>query len=333
MMECLVASQLRLGCGSRREFEELLAGHKGRILGVLAYAAVEPGLPFAEFPCVWVELPQLEGDAWYEMWVSDKPVTAKGRDPISFSSDGDFLFGCLVIDDPAEGQLESQTYSAYSAIFDVLDREGYPELLRTWNYFPRINETGQKLERYREFNLGRHEAFFGKGRVITEGRVPAACALGSRQGDMVVCFLAGKIPGVAIENPRQTNAYRYPQDFGPRSPTFARGMLAGGALFISGTASIIGSETVHVEDVSRQLEETIANLHAVIAQARKCGFTAMDCDELFMNVYLRHAADYPRVRDRLVAEFGGGAHIAWMQADVCRADLLVEIEAFWMPGL
>lgn len=149
---------------------------------------------------------------------------------------------------------------------------------------------------------------------------------------MVVCFLAGKEPGIAIENPRQTNAYRYPQDFGPRSPTFARGMLVGEALFISGTASIIGSETVHVEDVSRQLEETIANLHAVIAQARESGFTATDCSELFMNVYLRHAADYSRVRDRLVAEFGGTAHIAWMQADVCRADLLVEIEAFWMPG-
>ncbi len=333
MTENIAVPPLRVACGSRQKFENLLMACKGGILGVLAYAAVEPDLPKEWFPCAWVALPVFGEDAWYEVWISALPVTVKSGAPLCLSRDGEILFGSLVLDETGPAGLESKAFAAYSAIFDAIDNEGYPELLRVWNYFPRINGAGRGLERYREFNVGRHEAFSGKGRSIGEGSVPAACALGSRQGNLVVCFLAGKVPGLPIENPRQTNAYHYPRDFGPRSPTFSRGMLVGGGLFISGTASIIGSETVHVEDVSRQLDETIENLRAVVDRARKCGFAATGLDELFLNVYLRCAGDYSRVRSRLDAEFGGEAHIAYLQADVCRADLLVEIEAFWIPSI
>lgn len=161
--------------------------------------------------------------------------------------------------------------------------------------------------------------------------MPAACALGSRQGNMVVSFLAGKTPGTVIENPRQTNAYRYPRDFGPRSPTFSRGILVGDTLLISGTASIVGSESMHPDNVALQFDETIRNLETVIEQAKRYGFDPGDRSGLCLNVYLRHAADYPAVRDRLEAAFGSVRHVAYLMADVCRADLLVEIEAFWMP--
>lgn len=327
----IAAHPLRLACVPAEKLPLLLQECRGRVLGLLVYGATEPELPQQGFPCAWVELPLIGGGTWYEVWISAQPVTVTDGSPLCLSCDGDMLFGSLVLPEAGAGGLESMARSAYSAIFDVLDKEGYPSLLRVWNYFARINDEDGGLERYREFNIGRHEAFSDKGRAIGEAGVPAACALGTRQGDLVICFLAGKVPGIAIENPRQTNAYRYPRDFGPRSPTFSRGVLVGGALLVSGTASIIGSETAHPEDVSRQLDETLENLRVVIGQARECGFAANDPDRLSLNVYLRHAKDYPGVRSRLDAEFGDTAHIVYLQADVCRADLLVEIEAFWMP--
>lgn len=330
MTDGVAADALRLVCGSREQLDRAVAECPGRILGVLAYGAVEPVLPAGDFPRAWVELPVLGADAWYEIWVATRPVATAHDGRISFCCDGSLLFGSLVLPENGDDRLEATAYAAYHEIFDLLDRKGYPELLRAWNYFPKINDAGDEFERYREFNMGRHEAFIAKGRIIGEGSVPAACALGTPRGNLVVCFLAGKMPGIPIENPRQTSAYRYPRDFGPKSPTFSRGVLAGEALLVSGTASIIGSETVHRGDVCRQLEETLENLRAVIGQARRFGFGADDPRHLFLNVYLRHAEDYPAVHGRLEAEFGAMAHVVYLQADVCRADLLIEVEAFWM---
>jgi hypothetical protein len=81
-----------------------------------------------------------------------------------------------------------------------------------------------------------------------------------------------------------------------------------------------------------QLEETLENLHLVARGARESGFSARDSHGLFLNVYLRHEEDYPAVNRRLSAEFGETAHIIYLLADICRTDLLIEIEAFWMPG-
>ncbi|MHB8427768.1 MAG: chorismate transformation enzyme, FkbO/Hyg5 family [Acidiferrobacterales bacterium] len=330
MTEKITVTSPRLVCVSPAQLEVVLAKSAGTILGVLAYAATRPEWSADALPYAWVTLPVFREEAWYEVWISSRAAVVSHDSEFSFSCDGSLLFGSLVVDDADSGQLEPKAFAAYTAIFDLLDRTGYPELLRVWNYFPDINAAGRGMERYREFNVGRYEAFCRRGRSVGEGMVPAACALGTRRGTLVVCFLAGKMPGVFIENPRQTNAYRYPGDFGPRSPAFSRGVLVGDALLVSGTASIVGSRTMHPEDVLRQLGETLENLRVVIAQARVRGFAAQDPAGLCLNVYLRHATDFPVVRGRLEAEFGG-ARIAYLQADVCRADLLVEIEAFWMP--
>ena len=325
-------SALRLVCASPAQLEAVLTESAGKILGVLVYSAAEPEYSASEVPHAWVALPVLNAKIWYEVWISPRAAVTHRDSRLSFSCDGNLLFGSLVLGDAGSEPLERAAFAAYSSIFDLLDRMRYLELLRLWNYFPDINGAGCGMERYREFNVGRYEAFCGKGRAIADGMVPAACALGTRRGPLVVCFLAGRTHGIYIENPRQTSAYRYPGDFGPRSPTFSRGVIVGDALLVSGTASIVGSRTMHPGNVLRQLCETIENLRTVIAQARARGFAAQDPAGLCLNVYLRHASDYQMVCGPIEAEFGG-ASIAYLQADVCRADLLVEIEAFWMPVL
>ena len=83
-----------------------------------------------------------------------------------------------------------------------------------------------------------------------------------------VYWLAARVAGTPLENPRQVAAYRYPRQYGPQSPTFARAMLppAGSdmPLLLSGTASVVGHETRHPGDVLAQLDETFANLDSLL---------------------------------------------------------------------
>ena len=140
---------------------------------------------------------------------------------------------------------------------------GYPHLARLWNYLPQINVETDGLERYRQFNSARRNALIAYRRDLT-GNVPAACALGSVTGSpLVIYFLASRQAATAVENPRQVSAYEYPAQYGPK-PAFSRASILGNTLFISGTASIVGHETVHVGDVTAQTRETLANIEALV---------------------------------------------------------------------
>jgi chorismate lyase / 3-hydroxybenzoate synthase len=166
--------------------------------------------------------------------------------------------------------------------------------------------------------------------------VPAACALGVSGGPLSVAFLCGTTPLVPIENPRQVSAYRYPVDYGPRSPTFSRAALAHwGAqelFFVSGTASIVGHESVHRDDVVAQTHETLNNIEALLDEAAgRSGLGRVAMASLHFRAYVRRAADLDAVRQVVAGRLGAVA-IQYVQAEVCREELLVEIEAFGLRG-
>jgi enamine deaminase RidA (YjgF/YER057c/UK114 family) len=276
-----------------------------------------------------------------ETWSVPGPLREQRRGAARFVSDGQWLMGTLCIDDKAwPGGIRAASRQVYDELFQLLRDEGFAHLLRLWNYVADINgcDAGDPLERYRQFNIGRQDAFLAARRSAFDG-APAACALGTRQGPLTVHFLAGREAPRAVENPRQVSAYRYPSQYGPRAPTFSRGALAsigGGreALFLSGTASIVGHQTLHAGDVARQTEETLANVAAVVDAANALstiGPRAHRVDTLACTVYVRHARDLPVVREVLAQRLGAEApalrNAIYLRADVCRADLLVEVEA------
>ena len=256
---------------------------------------------------------------------------------VRFAIEGEWLYGVAEQSDAPGMQAAAQ--AAYADLFHVLAQSASPHLLRLWNYFPGINADGGGAERYRQFNAGRQQAFIDARRSAFEGS-PAACALGLPAGTahepLRVYFLAARTPPIALENPRQVSAYRYPDAYGPRSPTFSRGALAAlgdgrTALFISGTASIVGHATMHIGDVRRQTEESLTNIAAVRAVAAERGGGSFAPADLHYTIYVRRPADLAVVREVFEAAVGartGAARDAvYLQADICRADLLVEIEA------
>ncbi|RZI65874.1 MAG: hypothetical protein EOP79_09850 [Variovorax sp.] len=277
-----------------------------------------------------------EGGPMADVWHASGQVRSGTTGVVRWRTDGHWLLGAIDLDEAAEGQGVAQLAErAYTDLFLALAQGGCPHLLRIWNYLPQINGDGGGLERYRQFNMGRQQAFLDAGQAAFEG-APAACALGIRQGALCIRFLAGQIAPLPVENPRQVSAYRYPETYGPRSPTFSRAALAelgGGdvALFISGTASIIGHETVHLGDVRAQTAETLRNLEAVIGAANARTDARFSLPALEAVVYVRHVADAPVVREVLAAALGSRAptvqQAVYLEADICRQDLLVEIEA------
>jgi chorismate lyase/3-hydroxybenzoate synthase len=247
------------------------------------------------------------------------------------------LFGSITVDEErfagnASTALLQATAAAYEEIFALLQETRHPHLIRVWNYLPEINLAADGDERYRHFNSARQTAFRNSGRS-TVGTVPAASALGSPAGSPIsIYFLASSGPPTMIENPRQTSAYHYPPKFGAHSPTFSRACVLGGAagtnLFISGTASILGHETVHRGDVAAQTHESLANIDALLTEANRIvGTTRYALDGLKFKVYVREPADIAAIETALAATVQPTTPVVYLQADVCREELLVEIEA------
>lgn len=312
---------------------------RSRVLGGACFSHPACAPDTADLPFLAVDMPLPPGQASVcEVWHSHEPLESGQQGAIRYRHGDTLLYGCLSLDDSAaeapedaRTPLQRATETAYQAIFELLDTRGYHAILRVWNYFPAINRESHAIERYRQFNIGRQDAFLARGRSITD-KTPAACALGAAGGGLQIAFLATRADVVSVENPRQLSAYHYPSQYGPRSPTFSRAGLTrlGGRdmLFISGTASIVGHQTLHHDDVRAQTRECLDNIAAIVAEAsRRAPDAGFRLDTLAYKVYVRQAEDLDTVRREMAHYLGGPVPALFLQADVCRADLLVEIEA------
>jgi chorismate lyase/3-hydroxybenzoate synthase len=314
---------------------------KSSVLGALCFVADTLNSQIQadmEVPSICIPMQRLDaGDSICEVWHGSGQLTQGQYGAIHYRHDDDVLFGVIVLPEtmfefgPDKSPLQQATESVYRQVFTLLDTLRYPYLFRFWNYIADINTHSFGLERYHQFNLGRQDAFLAHGRDVV-GNVPAACALGSAQGPLTIAFLAGRVAPLNIENPRQISAYQYPQQYGPRSPTFSRASLVqlghNEVLFVSGTASIVGHATLHPANVVAQTCETMANVKAVLIEAnRLVGQPRFDLASLHYKIYVRHPADLSQIRAELERIVGNALHAIYLQADVCRQDLLLEIEA------
>jgi chorismate lyase / 3-hydroxybenzoate synthase len=318
------------------------------VLGIVRFdglPALPPQIHSAAIPLADIGTPVLAATGEVcEIWRTHRPVTSGDHGRLRYRRGENVLFGCISIaeteavarsgfgaPDASTSSLMLATQQAYREIFAALDALAYPYLLKISNYLPQINLDTQGVERYRQFNRARRETLAACGRDMT-GNVPAACALGSSAGSpLVIYFLASRDAPILVENPRQVSAYDYPPQYGPK-PAFSRASVlaekSGATLFISGTASIVGHQTMHPGDVTAQTRETLANISALLDEARRVpGAPQFELQTLAYKVYVRNAADLPLVRSQLHAALGAGAQVLYLRADICRHDLLVEIEA------
>lgn len=330
---------LRLDVLPASRLSQLAGDERDTILGGACFSHPARVPDATDLPLLNVDMAVLHGEETLcEIWHSNEPLQSGQAGAIRYRQGDTLLFGRVSLDentehssDDARSPLQATTEAAYQSIFELLDTLGYPSILRVWNYFPAINRESHAMERYRQFNTGRQAAFLAKGRAVI-GNVPAACALGSAGGGLQIAFLATRANTTSIENPRQVSAYHYPRQYGLRSPTFARAGLVqldgDNILFISGTASIVGHQTLHHGDVVAQTQECLHNITAIVAEANQQTPGAdFRLDRLAYKVYVRHSEDLDAVRREIAQSIGDPVSIVFLQADVCRGDLQVEIEA------
>ena len=273
-----------------------------------------------------VALEELGRTATAEVWLGARPARIGFTEGIYHASDGEVLFLQLRLDEYAPDALQPLTAVAYRRLFAKARALGYPHFLRLWNYFPDINRACDGLERYRAFCAGRHQALAAELAEF-EIRLPAASAIGTHGGGLQLYALAARQPGLQIENPRQVSAFHYPPQYGRRSPSFSRAVLKdwGGHqhLYISGTASIVGHASLH-QGLLPQLEETLANLEALLAEAERRATTPLDLT--LLKIYVRPELDPAPLRERIARAFGTNLPLLFVRAEICRRELLLEIE-------
>ncbi|MEE9157263.1 MAG: hypothetical protein V3U60_02595 [Gammaproteobacteria bacterium] len=300
-------------------------------VAVIQYGEGEPSSLSVQCPSISIPAPQLNTENLVEIWTSSTPVTMDEQDGIAYAANEQALFGLSRLEETQDQLLDTLTYNSYRNILRFVKEKGYSDLLRVWNYLSDINDEQDDLERYRRFCVGRFNAFheFDTG---FEQALPAATAAGLHNPGLFIYFLAARGTSQPIENPRQLNPYHYPPQHSPRSPSFSRAIVkdwgAHRQLFISGTGSIVAHQSLHGGDVVAQLTEILRNIDALLEHAANVSGTDFrhKCTTSTFKVYLRHAADLRLIQEHLAHALGEGTSVLLLNADLCRKELLMEIE-------
>jgi chorismate lyase/3-hydroxybenzoate synthase len=305
---------------------------------ILAAVVFGGNTPCPDDPrCLRIVLEPLAGAGLSEVWRGARPARIGTAGPIRHVDDGRCLAGWIELDESRFGGLVEASNAAYRGLLRFHAQSPYRHVWRIWNFITDINEGEGDEERYKLFCLGRARAFAATHATSPDIGYPAASAVGKPTGarTLQICWLAGCDPGETLENPRQVSAYHYPRQYGPAAPSFSRAMLTPHRMLLtSGTASIAGHASVHPGDAVAQLEETLANLDGLLRQAHtRAGFgSARLGAESLVKVYLRNVTDASAIESRLRERLGQEVPFLILAADICRSELLLEIEVVQRGG-
>ena len=256
-------------------------------------------------------------------------------------------FGELVKKE-AVGTAYDQVFNAFMQLREMIETAGFSfeNVIRTWLYQGEILGAEGSGFRYDGLNQARTDFFegisFGKGLPLPTQSGPAypsSTGIGTDERNLVMSCIAFQTTReddfiVPLENSLQTSAFHYDEAYSPSSPKFCRGIAYGTPettlVFVSGTASIVQSKTVHAGDVKAQTEQTIDNIECLISRENLAahglsGAGAVLSDIAHFRVYVKNPEHYDHVRAVCERRLGGRPAV-YAVADICRSDLLVEIE-------
>lgn len=236
---------------------------------------------------------------------------------------------------------------AFNLMSDILVNEGmtFNHIVRQWNYVGNILAVNKGIQNYQSFNEVRSE-YYDLFRTVSG--YPAATGIGMKYGGMILDFYAiksdGKIKIKTLNNPDQISPCSYNQqvlvgsgsnESGKKHPPlFERAILLinekNYTLIISGTAAILGQESVGKNDVAKQTLVTIENISKVTDKKRIDQMIGRSdpypIEYSSIRVYIKDKDDFETIKSICLIHFPL-TPIIFIEADLCRDDLLVEMEA------
>ena len=246
-----------------------------------------------------------------------------------------------------------RSFNAMKKMQSLMQQEGFDisDLYRTWLYQGHIVDAEGNTQRYKELNRARSDMFYGQ-KFITQFLLhgyygiafPSSTGIGADDYDLVISCQAIKsrrddLIIVPLENPMQVSAFDYGKTYSPKSPKFSRAMAVvvgnDAKVYISGTASITDSESRFEGDPERQTHQTLDNIAALVTSENLAkhginGFGATLEQLAIARVYVKNRNDFPTIR-QVCEQRMPGTPIVYTFADVCRPELLVEIEGIIVP--
>lgn len=234
---------------------------------------------------------------------------------------------------PLAGDIGEQSVKVFDRIGNILESESFKvsDIVRQWNYIDHITTVDDGIQNYQLFNDARSDFYSS---ADWSNGYPAATGIGCDAGGVTVAVYAVKgFKGAdrPIDNPLQIPAHKYSgkvlasgKEVVRTTPKFERGRLLGNIVFISGTAAIKGENSEFSDDARVQAKEAIDVVEHLVEPSnisKECSGFRFD----LMRVYVRRPQDMETVRDVFSAHFGN-IPIHFLTADICRPELLLELE-------
>ncbi len=215
----------------------------------------------------------------------------------------------------------AQTTAVFEGIEDALQDAGmsFDNVARTWLYMDDI------LAWYDPFNRARDDFF--RSRKVYDGLVPASTGIGSANicgAAFTACAIAVRPKHadtyvIPVTSPLQCAALEYGSSF---SRAVEIGTPACRTLLVSGTASIEpGGRTAHVDDVDMQIQLTMDVVEGIL-KSRDMAWS----DAVRTVMYLKKPEFLENWNAWLRRNRLENLPLVNIEADVCRDDLLVELE-------
>jgi len=247
---------------------------------------------------------------------------------------------------------ENFVFSASEKVFlemeKILRSEGmnFSHVFRQWNYIEEIIRQIQTVsgnrQHYQVFNDVRARYY---DKYEFRNGYPAATGIGTYAGGISISFYAmtGKdVVVLPVENPMQASAYEYSDQVlvgketfkgNPKStPRFVRAKYVmtplGSQIFISGSAAVRGEETTGAMGAA-QAEIIVENLKQLLSKENLENSGVKNTvgvpDIKYLRIYLKNTGIKDEV-NKVCSEAFPGIQSLFVYSDICRDELLVEIE-------
>lgn len=257
--------------------------------------------------------------------------------------------GGITIYEP-DKDYQYQANGAYSLMNEILSSElmSFSDVVRQWNYIEDIlgvkTRTDKEYQNYQVLNDVR-ASYYAKEEFING--YPASTGIGMNAGGIILEFISIKpengVNIVPLKNPGQIDAYDYSQGVlvgnalilqkKKSSPKFERAKYISinekKTIYVSGTASIRDEKTIGENDVKKQTVITIENIDKLISGNNLINSGISNNYEkrlfAFIRVYVKNKSEIKVVKE-ICDSYYKDVPINYLVADICRDNLLVEIE-------
>ena len=230
--------------------------------------------------------------------------------------------------------IRRQSEEIFSQLSEILVKHSFAisDIYRQWNYIEQITAIHNERQNYQEFNDARSRFYDS---ADWSNGYPAAIGIGTSCGGVMIEVFAIRGTNVvnhAIDNPVQVSAHNYSQkvltgktDEAQRTtPKFERARIVGDVVYISGTAAIKGENSLQLDNATAQTEETMSIIKSLTAADN----IPVDCSATEYNLlrtYIKNSSEAAEVI-KFMDERYPSVPKHYLIADVCRPELLIEIE-------